>query len=577
MIKIFLCVVLFSLPAYTYWANRSYLLTNPKQPQQNTAQTKPSYAVFVPGQEMIFKLEDKNSCQWFFYTDAQCTVSIYMNITLVHSTVLDKGKTQFKQFLEPGNYNVVTTAAAQGKLLLWKERKMKALAPLGGGCPVYITHSNRQLTYYRISRDTVPVLKIKGPTVAYVFIRADVPVQAQKETLDIVILDKENNKKIARKSQSVRKSQKATYLDLKNVVPSTAAIITLIIPEGIRHYEVIGTPQFHGSVKFYRKPKTTPSLQKKQGTYHKDFPDPFSFRLSLTTMAQYDNNIYAFCRDKIDSFPPSVDKQFKYPGVRSVEDWSAPVGGHVYFRANHFKTNLYAKGELFAFNHQLNQVKFGASAGMDYGVYLGCSYQYSPSVSVRPTYAGNLLYRLFEYRYNRWSAECRVHTKISPSFGFAFATYRFDPFGTAFTMYNADLYEGTIGIKRKEKLFSYDGTFSVGSLRANPDTNVNWSNIPVAVEIGLNFRILSWDFGLTSGLKERFYVTKDKSDSYFDRKDLSGTAAPYCKYTWKFITGVMELNDSWRTVNSPDETIADTRSYNSFSIKLGIIWKFSLI
>jgi hypothetical protein len=324
-------------------------------------------------------------------------------------------------------------------------------------------------------------------------------------------------------------------------------------------------------------------------------PEKTDLQLTIATAATYSNNVYTYDQEKIAMFHAKDSAHaYYFHRVKSMEDWSYPLAMHLLFKTGYFKANLRISGELFTFNSPLNNVTLDMSAGYNRRLYLGVGYVYTPYSPVRPTAIGydNESYQIFAFTRNVWLAQCIINSStISPFFTVSFTRYDFSRYGKPFTIYNSNKYGGEVGINRKGKVFSYDCAFYLSTQIAHPeknkpmassanpypDTTSDFSNIPFGINGGLNIHLDSWNFGLKAGLSDKIYRATASSDSYYNRKDLSGMATPYINYTWKIITVLFQANDTWSVVKSPNKNLGDDKSYNEIGVRLSLLWNFNLI
>jgi hypothetical protein len=247
MKKVCLLVSLLLASASAHWINKSELMINPNQHPESGCE----YVQYTAHQEMPFTLDNQKTMKWKIHPDQPvCTLSIVKGGAIIKSCVIDKGALTFKQLFEPGTYKILATSNARIEICEWRVHKMKAMVPVGGGAPAFIVTHNKKVPYFRAAPDTIPVLKIKGTTKAFIYVRVDVPEKETMRTLDVTVTDKVDGKQISHKTVSTRKSKKAVYAGNKAVVPGRALIITFDVPSGNHEYAVtLNGP--HGVVKFY--------------------------------------------------------------------------------------------------------------------------------------------------------------------------------------------------------------------------------------------------------------------------------------------------------------------------------------
>jgi hypothetical protein len=247
MKKVCLLVSLLLASASAHWINTSELLID----QSRHPEPACEFVQYTAHQEIALKLDHQITTKWKIRPNQPtCTLSIIKGTVIVKSYIVDKGSLTFKQLLEPGVYKIVATENARIEFYEWRVHKMKAMIPVGGGCPVFIIIHNKKVSYFRAAPDTIPVLKIKGPTRVFIYVRGDVPGNETMRTLDVTVTDKIDGKEISHKTASKRKSKKAVYMDNNAVFPGKALIITFDVPNGNHEYAV-ALKDLHGSVKFY--------------------------------------------------------------------------------------------------------------------------------------------------------------------------------------------------------------------------------------------------------------------------------------------------------------------------------------
>jgi hypothetical protein len=259
MKKACILVTLLFACASAHWINTSELLNQGKRPEPGS-----DYVHFIANEEMVFKLDHQTTTKWKIRPDQPpCTLSISSGTSVIKSCVVEKGSLSFKQILEPGVYKVKVSGNARIEFLKWRVHKMKAMIPMGGGVPAFIVIHNKKVSYFRAAPDTVPVLKIKGPTKVFIYVRVDVPDLETMQTLDVAVTDKVDGKEISHKTASKHKSKKALYMDNKTVFPGKALIITFDVPNGNHEYAVTMKGP-HGAVKFYAENQSQTGSQNHQ-------------------------------------------------------------------------------------------------------------------------------------------------------------------------------------------------------------------------------------------------------------------------------------------------------------------------
>ena len=261
MKRIVIMVSLLFVSGYSHWIDKSGMLSGTGLNNESAA--KSGYALLSANKETPFVLTSQQTTKWILRAKQACTLSIYKQASSVRSFSVAQGSNSFKLLLEPGSYRAVATADAKVKYLEWKVHKIKSIVPLGGGIPATLAVNNKKIKYYRAGADTVPVFRIKGPTLAYLYARVDVPANGSMNTLDVTITDKQDKKVISRKTASKRKSVKALYADTTTIVPGKALIITFDVPQGNREYAV-ALKGAHGGVKCYAEGQNN-----KNGTRHR--------------------------------------------------------------------------------------------------------------------------------------------------------------------------------------------------------------------------------------------------------------------------------------------------------------------
>jgi hypothetical protein len=261
MKRIVIMVSLLFVSGYSHWINKSGMLSGAGPNNESAAQS--GYALLSADKETHFVLTSQQTTKWIIRAKQACTLSIYKQSSSVRSFSVAQGSSSFKLLLEPGSYRAVASADAKVKYLEWKVHKIKSIIPLGGGIPATLVVNDKKTRYYRAGKDTVPVFRIKGPTIAYMYARVDVPVDAAMNTLDVSITDKQDKKVISRKTASKRKSAKALYADNTTIVPGKALIITFDVPQG-NHEFAVALNGAHGAVKCYAEGQNN-----KNGTRHR--------------------------------------------------------------------------------------------------------------------------------------------------------------------------------------------------------------------------------------------------------------------------------------------------------------------
>jgi hypothetical protein len=247
--------------SFAHWTNKSALLTGPdKQPSTDVESVKN-----VANNKIAFSIDKQLTTKWTIRnTQPVCTLSIFKGSSVIGSHIINTKSFTFKQQLDPGSYTLISSSDVRISVYEWRTYKLKALVPIGGGNLSYININNKKESYYRASSDTIPVFKITGPTIAFTYVRCDVPKADMVGTIDVTITDKTNNKVISHKTATKQKSKKAVYLDNVKVVPGHALIISYDVPSGEHEYSVLLNGN-HGIVKMYaetQKKKTKPKHQK---------------------------------------------------------------------------------------------------------------------------------------------------------------------------------------------------------------------------------------------------------------------------------------------------------------------------
>jgi hypothetical protein len=246
-----LLVPLLFASAFPHWINNSGLLiTSGKR-----AEMEYDYSQCTAHQEMAFRLDTQKTTKWTIRTrQPSCTLSIVKGSSVIKTCIVDKGSFTFKQQLEPGTYTARSTADARISLYEWRVQKMKAIVPAGGGILAPIVINNKKISYFRASPDTIPEIKIPGPTKAFIYVRVDVPDKEKAVTLDVTVTDKASGMMISHKTATKYRSKKAVYVNNKTDIPGQALIISFDVPDGNHEY-AITLKGVHGAVKGYAEVK----------------------------------------------------------------------------------------------------------------------------------------------------------------------------------------------------------------------------------------------------------------------------------------------------------------------------------
>ena len=186
--KIFIIFICCCFPAFSFWADKTSLIKTTMIVVKNRDGAK-KYADISGGNKVPVLLKSKESIQFDFFIDRPGLFTITKAGQDVLKKDLPTGKGEIKKFLESGTYTISFTGIGKFKFFIWKEREMVSLMPEGGGYPFNINVRKKMYTYYRANDDTIPKLKLKGPTVGYVFIRADIPSGKANAKMELQIVE----------------------------------------------------------------------------------------------------------------------------------------------------------------------------------------------------------------------------------------------------------------------------------------------------------------------------------------------------------------------------------------------------
>lgn len=218
-----------------------------------------TYLELAPGKPLVVDMQKKSSIRWKVQAEGDGKFTIHTGKAEVFSRSVQKGTNDLKVYLEPGTYQIRCTTPARVRSFIWKKRKLTSVVPEGGGFAVYLRINDKNYAYYRTVSDTIPVLKVEGPTTAYVFFRTDIPEDRNRGKVDITIT--ENDSVIEHRISRVPKSKKTSLAENGATSLSEAFVLNLKVPKGIHRYSVI-PHGCTGVVKFYR------NARKKRALYH---------------------------------------------------------------------------------------------------------------------------------------------------------------------------------------------------------------------------------------------------------------------------------------------------------------------
>ena len=245
-----LIIAICSIPAFAVWTDQTGSVHGPVVTETVNGFSK-TYLDFGHGREQKIKLDEKQSIQFDLKVSKPGQFKIMRGWFVIDTRKLDKpGHSEVKCFLEKGEYTVVFNGEARGKFQIWRQRKMAAVVPHGGGYPCFVVVRGKQYSYYRAGGDTTPVLDVKGPTTAYLYLRSDLSNRKKKTQVDFTVFDEDSV--LMHKVQTFHPSKKASYLGDSLRWASDAIVVDMKVPEGKHKYSV----RFNtggGCVKFYKK------------------------------------------------------------------------------------------------------------------------------------------------------------------------------------------------------------------------------------------------------------------------------------------------------------------------------------
>lgn len=546
------------------------------------------------GKPTLLNLEKKGSTRWRIHAEAKGILTISLGSSQVQAKILAKGENDLKIFLESGKYEITTTIGARAECFLWKKRKLSSLVPDGGGFATYMQAGDVQFAYYRATIDTVPVLSVKGPTMAFVFFRADMPKGAQKISADVAV--KENDSTVIHKISDLVKSLKAEPSEDSNKVISEAMVLKISVPDGSHKYSV-HLNKCSGFVKFYRTDKkkkgkagdsptpgesmTESDLDENLAVTDLEANDEFAkvdkekshrYHLSMRVGGLFDNNVYRYSPGYLDTFELGL-KSYRYPGVKKTSDILIPLETRASANFGKMSASAAISWNTYLSNSELSNLGYNFSLGWTGPIKLRAVYRLSPYDPVRPTYFALKSYKLMTYSENKGSLSAQWNRwDIKPGVDFSFGYFDYN---TIFDMYDAPFWESGISITRSKPLgFRIDG--QIGSIFAKKNTGQDWSNGYYGLGIEGHFPMQKFLLGAKGTMKFRNYGTTVNFDTHFQRQDLSGENFAYLKYSHAQLGVTTRFGYLWRNTTSPLRVINDEKDYKAMTAAVEFAWDLAV-
>ncbi len=589
---LFLFILLtLSLPSYASWDNITDSLAGSHLTVKSQNASK-VYLELIPSKPLNLEFPKKSSYRWKITSMAKGNFFIKNGTTVIDSKIIAKGDNDFKIFLEPGKYQIHSTIGARAECFIWKKkRKLASLVPEGGGFATYMHTGDNNFAYYRVTTDTVPVLSVKGPTIAYVFFRANMVKGIEKTKVDLTV--KENDSIVAHKISEITKSLKAMPSDDSTLLISEALVVHFKVPEGMHKYS-IHVLNCKGYLKFYKvdkkSKKNSEGQLEQQGQLddNDELDDELAandlledeglklglestkaFRFTFHGGLQYDNNAYRYSKGFLDTFDLNL-KSRRYPNVQKTWDIIFPLGAQVSLQRGNLSVGASANGNLYSANANLSNMGMNLFMTWSGPLRLRAQYHWTPYDPVRPTFdnASNL-YKFMWYSEHKGTLATQITSwKIKPSLDFSYGYYNYN---SIFNNYDAPFWESGISATMNQ-IIAIQIRGNIGKVTTKHNTTQDATNLFLGAEGEVHYDFNTWLIGVRGSILNRGYDTKDILDTHHQRKDLSGDEFFYVKknlHRWAIASKIGYL---WRATQSPRANIDADKDYGAFVIGIDFSW-----
>jgi hypothetical protein len=283
-----------------------------------------------------------------------------------------------------------------------------------------------------------------------------------------------------------------------------------------------------------------------------------SLRLTLHTGIQFDNNVYRYGQEYIETFGQGT-KIYRYPSVKSIADALFPMGVRMTANLGQLSTQAGISGELYKLNKQLNNLDWFLSLEWNRPISIRAQFQQMPSHPIRPHSYLPYQYELMSYLKNKVTLSVQLNQlNAKPSIDIALGNYDFNH---NFDVYDASFYEGGLGITFGKPIRTQLGC-NIGTVLAKPDTTRDWSNIYGSTDADIRYYFGPWVLGIDALIK----------DAHKGRNDFIGNGSLYVKYRWHGIGITATTGYAWRQTTSPISKVDTRKDYGAFAGGMELSW-----
>lgn len=583
---VLIALILLAPPARASWKDATDSIQGSRV-SVNVDGKQKEYLELIPGKPAQLNLEKKTSTRWKIDAKGRGKLTLAKDGSPEQAKVIAKGENDFKIFLEPGKYKIVSSIGAHARCFIWKKRNLASLVPDGGGFATYMQSGDQKFAYYRATPDTLPVLSLKGPTTAYIFFRANLPKDAQKVSIDVAVMD--GDSVVAHKISDAVKSLKAEPSEDTSLSISEAIVLKVSVPEGNKKY-TIHPNKCSGYVKFYKseKKKKSAGFDQNESLNSATGGDELAatdlveedevekgdeevrklYRLSIRVGAVLDDNVYRYSDGYRDTFDLGL-KSYRYPGVKSMSDFILPMETKASATFAGFTASAGLTYNVYGSNTNLNNLGYSLSLTWSGPLKLHVAYRLTPRDPIRPTFFATRSYELMSYSENRGTLSAQwTRWRLKPSVDFSMGYYDYN---ATFDAYDAPFYEAGFALT-KAKPVGFRIDVEAGAVTARHHTGEDWSNTYASLGADLHIPWMSWTAGMKGAVARRVYGSTDTIDNHYHRMDMSGDGFGYVKYQWSDFEISSKAGLVWRSTTSPFPVIGREKDYRSWMGGLEFSW-----